>query len=155
MKDGSENDWLGYSDRESYLRDGLQLDPDLVEWALEGLQHADPEAAAPFTRMVELGKRGGDRRSEKARADQGNNITLVERGTSTAYTLARLKRDEPALAKRVEAGELSAHAAAIEAGFRERTISVSLEPKKAAAALIRHFSRAQLREIVRIISGAR
>jgi putative DNA primase/helicase len=40
-----------------------------------------------------LGKRGGDRRSERARENQGNNITLKERGTTADYTLARLRRD--------------------------------------------------------------
>ena len=34
--------------------------------------------------------------------------------------LKRLKRDRPDLAERVVAGEMSAHAAAIEAGFRKK-----------------------------------
>jgi hypothetical protein len=54
-------------------------------------------------------------------------------GTSRAYTLARLERDEPALAARVLAGELSAHAAAIEAGWRKPSIRYSL-PTDAADA---------------------
>jgi hypothetical protein len=37
-----------------------------------------------------------------------------------ADTLARLNRDHPELAERVEAGELSANAAAIQAGFRKK-----------------------------------
>ncbi len=41
-------------------------------------------------------------------------------GTAKAYTIARLKRDDPELAKKVETGELSANAAAI--GYR-RSIS--------------------------------
>jgi hypothetical protein len=48
--------------------------------------------------------------------EQGDNITLPERGTSAAYTLARLRRENPKLAARVEAGEISANAAAIQAG---------------------------------------
>ena len=44
----------------------------------------------------------------------------IEGGTSKNYTLARLKRDRPDLAQRVVDGELSANAAAIEAGFRKR-----------------------------------
>jgi len=39
--------------------------------------------------------------------------------------LARLKRDRPDLAVRVISGELSANAAAIEAGFRSRTVQVT------------------------------
>jgi hypothetical protein len=65
-----------------------------------------------------LGKQGGDRRSEKARADQGSDTTLKQVGRGRAYVLARLDRDgHAALAAKVRAGELSANAAAIEAGF--------------------------------------
>ncbi len=50
---------------------------------------------------------------------RGNNITSKsDRGTSETYTIARLKRDRPALAQKVISGEMSANAAAIEAGFR-------------------------------------
>jgi hypothetical protein len=66
-----------------------------------------------------LGQHGGDRKSEKAKADQPDNHKLEEYGTGRNYTLARLRRDRPDLAARVRAGELSANAAAIEAGFRK------------------------------------
>jgi len=46
-----------------------------------------------------------------------DNIKLKGGGTSRAYALARLDRDRPDLAQRVLSGELSANAAAIEAGF--------------------------------------
>ena len=46
----------------------------------------------PFDQAVTLGKHGGDRKSEKAK-DQGDNVTLKERGNSRAYILARLDRD--------------------------------------------------------------
>ncbi len=49
-----------------------------------------------------------------------DNIKATDGGTSREYTLRRLKRDDPALAERVMSGELSANAAAIEAGFRKR-----------------------------------
>lgn len=42
-----------------------------------------------------------------------------EGGTSTAYLAGRLKRDNPALAEAVVRGEISAHAAAIQAGIRK------------------------------------
>jgi hypothetical protein len=45
-------------------------------------------------------------------------------GTSATYALSRLKRDRPDLAEEVVAGRKSANAAAIEAGFRKRTITV-------------------------------
>jgi hypothetical protein len=63
----------------------------------------------------ELGKHGGDRKSENAKNQGSNNRTLIHRGTTANYTLARLDRSRPDLAKRVRAGELSANAAAIKA----------------------------------------
>ena len=40
-------------------------------------------------------------------------------GTSKSYTVSRLRKNAPALYERVKKGELSANAAAIEAGFRK------------------------------------
>ena len=48
-----------------------------------------------------------------------NNIKM-KGGTARAYTLSRLHKKNPKLYARVVAGELSAHAAAIEAGIRKR-----------------------------------
>jgi hypothetical protein len=71
--------------------------------------------------QIKLGRHGGDRRSEKAKADQGSDKktvpTLIGRGRN--YDLARLDRDRPDLAARVRAKKMSANAAAIEAGFRK------------------------------------
>ena len=44
-----------------------------------------------------------------------NHMRKAERGNSLGYTLDRLKREHEELFKLVKAGELSAHAAAIEA----------------------------------------
>lgn len=65
---------------------------------------------------AKLGRHGGDHKSERAK-NQHNNIMLKRQGTDPAYLLARLDRDQPALALRVRSGELTAHAAAREAGI--------------------------------------
>lgn len=49
-----------------------------------------------------------------------NSIHKNPAGNSRAFTLSRLKKDAPELFDRVVAGELSANAAAIEAGFRKK-----------------------------------
>jgi hypothetical protein len=56
------------------------------------------------------------------RNDLGDNVTEVkaEKGNSRAYTLTRLQKHHPELYERVKAGEISANAAAIEAGFRKK-----------------------------------
>jgi len=61
-------------------------------------------------------------------------------GTSATHTLKRLKRDNPELAERVVNGELSANAAAIEAGFRKPTITLqSSNPVRAAETIHAKF----------------
>jgi hypothetical protein len=60
--------------------------------------------------------------------NKGSNTT-IELGRGADYTLARLRRDRPDLAERVKAGELSANAAAIQAGFRSRTLNLPLNPE--------------------------
>jgi hypothetical protein len=59
-----------------------------------------------------LGKHGGDRRSEGAKENQVSNVNLKKGGNRRAYTVARLRRDRPDLAERVEADQISANAAA-------------------------------------------
>ena len=49
---------------------------------------------------------------------RGSGVAAVGRGVT--YIHKRLKRDRPDLLKRVVSGELSANAAAVEAGFRKR-----------------------------------
>ena len=92
---------------------------------------------------VVLGQHGRPKKGE----GKGNNITLTQRGTAESYTLARLRRDEPELAKRVEAGELSANAAAIKAGFRYPTMNVRIDsPEAAIRGLLRRFTKAQIKQ---------
>jgi hypothetical protein len=61
-------------------------------------------------------------RQQGKRTDFGNNVTEVDRvtGNSKAYTCERLQRDAPELFAEVEAGRLSANAAAIAAGIRKK-----------------------------------
>ncbi len=76
-----------------------------------------------------------------SRTDLDNNVNEVDRpeGNSAAQALRRLRTQRTDLHARVVAGELSPHAAMIEAGFREPTITISLDPQKAARTLARRF----------------
>ena len=71
--------------------------------------------------------------------NRDDNVNSVSRGGNKAeYTLARLKRDHPKLAEKVVKGEMSANAAAIEAGFRKPPLTpfqtvVKLLPKLTTA----------------------
>lgn len=110
---------LGYDSVESFLKQELQLDPDLVNRVVGWLEQEQPTEAVSLE-MVEaaIGKHGGDRRSAQAKEDQGVNHTLIRGTGNAAYTQARLRRDAPDVADALERGEIkSARAAAIEAGI--------------------------------------
>jgi hypothetical protein len=70
----------------------------------------------------------------RPKAEDAGNVSNrnIKGGTGSTYTLRRLKRDRPDLAAKVIAGKMSANAAAVAAGFRVPSITVPLEPVKAA-----------------------
>lgn len=97
---------------------GWGQDPAKIEAVIKD----NPEALAMFREaMVE--KPGGDGSNQYEVKHDGisDNITnsILERGTSKAYTVSRLKNNRPDLFEKVVSGELSANAAAIQAGFRK------------------------------------
>jgi len=114
VDDASRAQWLGFKNREDYLSHGLGLNPQVVALALRGLQLTDPNKATPYDEAIILGTPGRPRKG----TEKGRNPTILMRGRG--YDLARLDRDYPQLAARVRSGELSANAAAIEAGFRKK-----------------------------------
>jgi hypothetical protein len=74
-----------------------------------------------------------------------DNIKPSKGGTDPTYTLARLKRDAPDLAKMVIDGDISANAAAIQAGFRRPTKTIPIDtPASAVRALLRVFSAEEI-----------
>src|SRR4051794_34787875 len=111
---------LGFASPEAMVREGYGLEPAEIALAVEWLKLNPTTEPISLNAVLELGKHGGDRRSEKVK-DQGDNITLKERGTSRAYIIARLERDgHHELAAKVREKKLSANAAAEEAGFRKK-----------------------------------
>jgi hypothetical protein len=82
-----------------------------------GMQHDEHGRFINLEEAIKLGRHSGDR----DQSPQGDNVTLAQRGNSRAYILARLDRDGLTdLAAKVRAGAMSANAAAIEAGWREK-----------------------------------
>jgi hypothetical protein len=136
--DEATPEWLehfGYETVDAYLSRGLELDPDMVRWAVEGLKKLKPEEAVGFHAAAALGKHGEHGRGRPKDRD-GN--TSSKHQNDSDYVTARLARDNPELAEQVLAGELSAHAAAITAGFRRRTVQVDAsEPERAVRQLLR------------------
>ena len=150
IEDAAKFEWLGFKDRETYIRDGLDLDPQIVEWAVEGLRRLSGEHVIPFDEAVVLGKHGGKRVKGEQAANSGLNL---HHGTDRRSTLARLRRDRPDLAEQVERGELSANAAAIEAGFRTRPVQLAIDPEKAAQAIIAARGLRFAKELAAVIAS--
>ena len=139
---------------------GIGLTPERLE-----LLFAHPEATskpervemvAEVRRLVDLplGEVGRpkDGEGEPKNVDNVN----ISGGNGEDYTRRRLRRDRPDLYERVIEGELSANAAAIEAGFRRRTATIPVDsPESAFRALERvlakHFTA---EEIVVALEGA-
>lgn len=87
---------------------GCGWEPDKVEALIKD----QPEVLAMWREAV----------TPEAHRPAGSNDIVItsQQGNSKSYTLDRLKREAPALFAAVCAGELSANAAAIEAGFRKK-----------------------------------
>ena len=128
---------LGYGTEEAFLREGLQLDPDLVNRVVDWLDREKPKQAVSLEHVqAQLKKHGGDRRSEQA-VDQANNVSL-KHGNDADYLKARLRRDHPEIADQLEQGEFrSARAAAIAAGIIKDIPSIQLkDPSPTAQKLL-------------------
>lgn len=80
---------------------------------IEAIIRDDPETLAMWHKEMEL-KPGPKTDSSH------DNIMRIKQGTSRAYTVSRLSKERPDLFDKVKAGELSANAAAIEAGWRKK-----------------------------------
>lgn len=125
---------LGYDSVESFLKQELQLDPDLVNRVVGWLEQEQPTEAVSLE-MVEaaIGRHGGDRRSARVKGDQPDIVSL-KHGNQAAYLKARLRRDAPELADALDRGEIkSVRSAAIAAGIITSFPSIALKDPAHAA----------------------
>lgn len=74
-------------------------------------------------------------------------------GTSADRALRKLREDAGPLHARVLAGELSPHAAMVEAGFRPKTITVRLSPEAFARAAVKHLTDSEIDQLVTLLEG--
>jgi hypothetical protein len=107
-------DALGFNSLDDMIHQGFGLKPADIGIAVEWLRLNPSDSPIELKTAIQLGKWGRPKKGE----EKGRIATLSSRGR--AYILARLDRDRPDLAARVRAHELSANAAAIEAGFRKK-----------------------------------
>jgi hypothetical protein len=135
---------------------GCGFDPKYVQALLH--KSGDAVVEAMFRRAM-TAPVGGDQVSKEARARQSNadNVSIAPKhGNSRAYTLDRLQREQPELFTQVEAGKLSANAAAIEAGFRRKLTAFERVQKllpELTAEQRRWLREALSKEITETVSG--
>jgi hypothetical protein len=87
-------------------------------------------------------------RPDSASNDGATNI----KANSAEYVVARLKRDRPDLAARVVAGEITANAAAKQAGIRKPRV-VLTSPESIARALRKHLDADDIAHLIRLLLG--
>jgi len=77
--------------------------------------------------------------------DSGVGVTNCTEENDAAYVVARLKRDDPALAAQVVSGTITPNAAAIQAGIRHKYARVRTDDAlRAVSVLLRCYTREQL-----------
>ncbi len=126
---------------------GLGVEVDFIRRVV-----ADDPTTLDLLDQAVQGQHGGDR-------SKSNNVTVAPAGNSSEKALRRLRKEAEAgneeaaeLRAEVLAGRLSAHAAMVRAGFRARTVSVSVDrPESVASALRKHMNAASLRELRRLL----
>lgn len=104
----------------------------------------DPEAQSMLDEAV---------RNPSGRQAKGSNVTASKaEGNGRTQALRRLRDQRPDLHDDVIAGNLSAHAAAVKAGFRPRTFTVRADdPARAAAVIRKNFTTDQLATLARLL----
>lgn len=122
---------------------GLGASVDLVRRVIED----DAEAVDLLDQALQ-GKSG-------TRTDLGNNVPEVARpeGNTKEKALRRLRKDAPELHADVLAGNLTAHAAMVKAGFRRPTATIPLDnPESVAETLRRRLDPETLAEVARLLN---
>lgn len=155
LAEAEEAGWAGLGSRDSFIVECLGRPVDVIDMALNGVRLFDLSEPVPLDKAVKaeaarrmqesetLSEHGGDRKSDAAR-NQVDNVNLISAkgGNSADYLAARIKRDRPDIAARVEAGEFrSMRAAALEAGIVKPPC-----PVKAAKRAVEKMDEDQLAE---------
>jgi hypothetical protein len=125
-----------YGSLDTLLKEEIGCGQDDVRERLVARQAA-LAAANQTANEVKAGSPGGDRRSQVFqqriihdinKKDIMNDVPKAAQGTSRTYALRRLAKDRPDLHAQCLAGELTAYAAMVQAGFRTRPPSRKRTP---------------------------
>jgi hypothetical protein len=108
---------------------------------------------ARISPVANVGAPAGNKNASKDDGNENNPDNVrIDYGNHSGYTLARLKRDRPDLAAEVVAGRMSAHAAAIAAGFRRKTWTAPDDVELLAAAIAKRYTPDEVERLVAAIA---
>lgn len=124
--------------------EGLGATPDLLLRIVAGTKAEKPVKGLLYEEIEPAARPG---RPQK----DSTTIISTERGSTATTTLARLKRDDPELAKQVVNGEMSAYQAARSKGWKPPRIQVTT-PERTAAHLRKHMTAEQCAELARLLT---
>lgn len=84
----------------------------------------------------------------------GNNVPDRPEGNTQAKALRRLRKEAPELHSEVLAGNLSAHAAMVQAGFRPKTVTLPVtRPEAVAKSLLKYMKPDDIAKLISILVG--
>lgn len=144
---------LGFSSVDDFVRNGLEIDPDVVQWALTGLGRLRPEwlpstpiplataVAAGMAEKVEaaptLAAHGVNRF-----ADRVDTINSTTGGTGSAYRIGRVKREAAAGNEQaVEALAAAARGEVKSAAELERRAGIARPPPPPLTVALRYIAK--------------
>lgn len=79
------------------------------------------------------------------------SIPKAPTGTSRQAGLRRIAKSRPDLHTRILSHEISVNAAMVEAGFRPKTLTIPIDPKRAAEVIKRQFSQDQISQLIEFL----
>ena len=117
----------------------------------------DPEAIDLLDRTLAAQQRPGARNNL---VNNINEVTTRPVGTLAVTAIRRLRKeavDDPVAREayeRVLAGEISPHRAMVTLGYRKPTVSLPLDPQRAARILVKHLTPADVKALIIELSRA-
>ena len=132
-----------------YCLEFVELAPHAVEVLLE---HSNFKAAAATVRRMLAEDIAPARQGSGGPVPTNSCATKVSEQSDATYVIARLKRDDPALAQQIIDGDITANAAAIRAGIRKAYARVRTDDcTRAVGVLLRHYTADEIRSALTTI----
>ena len=94
----------------------------------------------------------GKAKNRKFGENQSGSINnTTQKKTTKEKQLMQLERERPDLLSKVNSGELSAHAAFLEAGIRSPNLQTTNKPESVASMIKKHFTAEEIAKIVKLL----